>query len=121
MYAITAPAAASPSFEASGTASANTPKGASSRMPATSRCIASAMPCVTRSTASRRSAATPASATPNSTAKTMTGSIVPSAAALMTFGDTRSTNHCAIAGDEDGAPAAAGGIVAGPRSAIAAP
>ena len=69
-------------------------------MPDTSRCIASAMPCVTRSTASRRSAATPASATPNSTAKTMTGSIAPSAAALITLGDTRSMNHCAIAGDE---------------------
>ena len=90
-------------------------------MPPTSRCIASAMPCVTRSTASRRSAATPASATPNSTANTMTGSIAPSAAALTTFGDTRSTNHCADRRRAGARVARASIGAAGPRSASAAP
>ena len=123
---MTAPAADRPSFDASGTASAKTPIGASSRIPATSRCIASATPCVTRNTASRRSAVTPASATPNRTANTMIGSIAPSAAALMTFGATRSTNHCPIAAPGGAIGAAAGAIAAvdwlttGPRKASAA-
>src|SRR4051794_2899232 len=126
MYAMTAPAAPSPSFDASGTASAKTPNGASSRIPDTSRCIASATPCVSRSTASRRSACTPASATPNSTENTISGSIAPSAADLITLGDTRSTNHCAIPGVPAGVTAAGAAdgpsarLGAGPRSASAA-
>ena len=93
-YDASAPIATIPSRATSGSVSANTPNGASTRIQRTRRSIASATPRKKRTTGSRCSGATYKSESPNAKAKTMRGSIAPSAALRTGLEGTRSVIHC---------------------------
>ncbi len=93
MYVASAPAALRPSRAASGTASANTPIGASCSTQRTSVIDVSRMLSKTRTTAERRCASMRVIAMPNAIAKMINGSMAPSAAALIGFAGTRSTSQ----------------------------
>ena len=98
MYVTSAPAALTPIRAANGTASANTPSGASRNTQRTSVIDPSRMPSNTRITAARRAMSIRVRAIANATEKRISGNIAPSTAALMGLAGTRSITHCASVG-----------------------
>ena len=121
MYPPIARSASSPIVAASGTANANTPSGAQSRIARTRTSDASITPSTTRTTAARRSAATRSKARPNASENTISGNIAPSTAARTGFDGTSETNHCPMVGtDLACSPAAAPAPAALARNASTA-
>ena len=92
-YVASAPTADSPMRATSGSASANTPIGATTSSHRTRTSIASAMARKNTTTRSRCSARTEPRARPSTRAKTISGSIAPSAAARKGFDGTSATSH----------------------------
>jgi hypothetical protein len=105
-----APAAATPIDAASGRTSPNTPMGASARIQRTSTKVASATASKMAEIVRRASAPMRVSASPNSTDATMSGSMLPSAAARIGLTGITSTSQLRKGGSSAAAlawPAAA--------------